>query len=422
MGFSDIFNSTSDKPPLDSDSGKEEVFRKLTEELVRVREERKDAVNRLREMEDTLRLKEGILDTLERRIENLEQENHRLLSVETELVLLRQDQAEYPLSSSDALHRYDQLSTIFLSLRETLSCAVCYEPYLKDQAISLLCGHSFCQGCFSNWEQRHVEAWKLNPYEQGVYPGAECPECRSREVRRGKVRIWAMEETVRLVERAVREIEGNRFTPAKKNVERVVTEDTRVSSAETKLEKVGEERETGKAGTEPLNVDHEVRDEPEEEAQIATEVFDADRAPSPSPLDHDTLSMDMNPPPERADSLCEPSQDSPDLSPLLRPTSIRFEEPIPISSSSQSNPAHDLDSAHALEGESNPNLSFVQSPSTTSLPVSSTTEPISEPLTITEENQDVAMSDVVEASAEEVEEARNLLRPRTPNPYIAVFR
>lgn len=229
-----------------------------------------------------------------------------------------------------------------------------------------------------------------------------------------------MEETVRLVERAVREIEGNRFTPE----ERVVTEDT--TGAETKLEKVGEERETGKAGKEPLNVDHEVRDEPEEEAQIATEVFDAGRAPSPSPLDHDSSSMDMTAAPERADSLCEPSQDSPDLSPLLRPTSIRSEEPIPISSSSQTSVEHvNYNSAHALEGESNPNLSFVQSPSTTSLPVSSTTEPISEPLTRTEDNQDVAMSDVVEASsasAEEVEEARNLLRPRTPNPYIAVFR
>ena len=41
----------------------------------------------------------------------------------------------------------------------------------------------------------------------GRYPGAPCPECRTEDVKKGQVRIWALEEVVRLVERLQRESE-----------------------------------------------------------------------------------------------------------------------------------------------------------------------------------------------------------------------
>ncbi|GAA5943216.1 uncharacterized protein JCM15063_005293 [Sporobolomyces koalae] len=235
MAFSDLFSvastasSTSEPTPMDLASRieKDALIRNLVHDLLTIRQEnerleqshktavadKKDAVGRVRELQDALQMKEGILDALEKRIEALETENHRLLSVETELSLLRQDQLSHPLSSTDAEHRYSNLSTVFSQLRDTLSCAICYEPFVRSQATSLLCGHSFCRTCFTEWEQRHVEAWKLNPHQRGVYPGAECPECRSQDVRRGKVRIWALEETIRLVDRAVRDIEHDQFTP-----------------------------------------------------------------------------------------------------------------------------------------------------------------------------------------------------------------
>ncbi|GAA5915031.1 uncharacterized protein JCM6883_004218 [Sporobolomyces salmoneus] len=420
MGFTDIF-STPDPAAASVDSEKEEVFRKLTEELVKVREERNEAVERLRDLEDSLKLKEGILDTLERRIENLELENHRLLSVETELSLLRQDQLLHPLSSTDALHRYTQLSSIFLSLRDTLSCAVCYEPYTRSQAISLLCGHSFCQPCFQNWESRHVEAWKLNPNQQGVYPGPDCPECRSREVRRGKMRVWALEETVRLVERAVREIEGNQFTPKKEDV-------TGDSSAESQEEKdtesevkkgKPEERGTltgdGEGGGvnelnesndadlasstphsegDPITIDDPTAAEPEN-SQVDTRVAESSTESPPSP---------SFVPSEPHNSLAQPSPstDADSMNIDLSPNAGVSDEPIP---------------AEQSRNENENSIGSTPLPPSPSAPApASASDPVDETQDSTMNTQDHNVDE------EELEEARNLLRPRTPNPYVAVFR
>lgn len=37
----------------------------------------------------------------------------------------------------------------------------------------------------------------------GVYSGPDCPECRSKEVKKGRVRIWALEEAIRIVAKGV---------------------------------------------------------------------------------------------------------------------------------------------------------------------------------------------------------------------------
>ncbi|GAA6024883.1 hypothetical protein JCM11491_006666 [Sporobolomyces phaffii] len=375
MGLSDLFanhhHNSNNKARTGAlvDAEKDDVFARLTEELVRVREERKQAAERAREAEDTLRLKESILDSLERRIENLESENHRLLSVETELALVREDQRMHPLSSSDALHRFDHLAEVFGQLRDTLSCAVCYEPYGRDEAVSLLCGHSFCRACFAHWEQRHAEAWKLNPHQRGVYPGAECPECRSTEVRRGKVRVWALEEAVRLVERAVRDVDAYRFTPS-----------------------------APPAAPRPAVVD-----EPEPGSNDRTLV----RA-TPSP---DTVAG------------TDPVTARP-ASPALGSNSTSFLEPEPT-------PTLVVQDSHGNHSEDSPATveAFAdERPHRESVATSSAAGPDS-PLPPRdrdgrrEQESDTEMHDVEEGSpsAAEVEEARNLLRPRTPNPYVAVF-
>ncbi|BGP22023.1 hypothetical protein JCM10295v2_000900 [Rhodotorula toruloides] len=244
MGLADIFTSSSSNPPpvppknaddlqmaVDRDKEKDEIIRRLTEELMRTRERNqqlekdrpaieaaKAAVERAREIEDVLRLKDGMMEALERQVALLEKHNASLQQKEAELVALRAEQAEHPISHPDLLHRYEQLCDIFGQLRDTLSCPVCYEPFDKDQAVSLLCGHSFCATCYAEWERKHIEAFKLSP-RQGQYTGPECPECRTADVRRGRVRIWSLEEVVRLVDRANREIANKPHTPAVPPVE-----------------------------------------------------------------------------------------------------------------------------------------------------------------------------------------------------------
>ena len=54
---------------------------------------------------------------------------------------------------------------------------------------------------------------------QGAYTGPDCPECRTTDVRRGRVRIWAMEETVRLVEKGAKEMEDKMYVPGESIVD-----------------------------------------------------------------------------------------------------------------------------------------------------------------------------------------------------------
>ncbi|GAA5937763.1 hypothetical protein JCM3775_002121 [Rhodotorula graminis] len=210
--------------PLKVDKG--DVIKSMMHELVDLKQRnaeleeshriavraRKSAVERVRELEDVLRLKEGIFDSLERQISLLEKQNTALQLKEAELAALRVEMEEHPVCEGDLLHRYEQLAEIFDLVKDTLSCAVCYEPYQKDEATSLLCGHTFCRTCYTSWEQRSIDAFKLSPVA-GQYLGPECPECRTADVRRGRVRIWSLEEVVRLVDRAQREIATKPYVP-----------------------------------------------------------------------------------------------------------------------------------------------------------------------------------------------------------------
>ncbi|GAA5991568.1 hypothetical protein JCM10908_005767 [Rhodotorula pacifica] len=248
MGLTDLFTNATNAfvpPPVppkseaDLDRSKDEIIRRLTEELVQTRQrnaelERRDlnakqadqvwkgAEARVRELEDVLALKNGMFDALERQIVLLEKYTADLQRKEAELVALRAEQAEQPISASDVAHRFEQLSELFTQLQDTLTCPVCYEPFGRGQAVSLQCGHTFCQTCYTEWEQRHVEAFKMSP-QQGVYSGPECPECRTADVRRGRVRIYSLEEVVRLVERGKREIAAHPYTPQIKQTVQPVT-------------------------------------------------------------------------------------------------------------------------------------------------------------------------------------------------------
>ncbi|KAK4705147.1 hypothetical protein P7C70_g1058, partial [Phenoliferia sp. Uapishka_3] len=130
----------------------------------------------------------------------------QLAARDRELAAIRAEQESFPLSDMDLLYRHQQQTGLFEQIQEALTCPVCYEFFGRNSAVSLLCGHSFCAPCFKKWEEKHLAAFKLSS-QQGAYQGPDCPECRSTDVRRGRVRIWAMEEIVRLVERGTKDLQ-----------------------------------------------------------------------------------------------------------------------------------------------------------------------------------------------------------------------
>lgn len=119
---------------------------------------------------------------------------------------LRADATTFPLSSPALLRSHHLLAATFSSLRESFSCPICFEPLLKSSAVSLSCGHTFCESCLFSWTSSKTEyqvsaqAWKsINRWD--------CPECRMGSAGPGekKVRLYMLEEAIRLVGRAERE-------------------------------------------------------------------------------------------------------------------------------------------------------------------------------------------------------------------------
>ena len=254
----------------------------------------------------------------------------------------------------------------------------------------------------------------MNPNQQGVYPGADCPECRSKEVRRGKVRIWALEETVRLVDRAVREIEKNQFTPEKKEeiVSAIEVDDLISMEEEDGVEEA--KGETIEGGGNELNEEGDSH--------------------------HSTSTIDPEQPRSDGASISPSSHvQTPSASTSSSPETPFFESLQPTSSSS-SRSNDPLPSSHTLDvspTSSAPPLDQIISSSSPSEPIFETPQHPSDalnhastpPSNASFASQDSLMLDldspeprVVEEDQEELEEARNLLRPRTPNPYVAVFR
>ncbi|GAA5934823.1 hypothetical protein JCM1841_000264 [Sporobolomyces salmonicolor] len=405
MGFSDLFAPS--QPLANVPDDKEEVARRLTQELVQIKEARDAAVSRIRELEDVLRLKEGMFDILERQIENLERENGRLREKEQELEALRLDQTEHPLSDSDLAYRYAQFNDIFAQMRDTLSCAVCYEPYARDQVISLGCGHSFCSACFSSWEARHIEAFKLSP-QQGVYAGPECPECRSTDVRRGRVRIWALEEVVRLVDRATKEI-AKPYTPPAPLVRSALNASSSESSGAVSPATV--------PSTPPLPSGTSIQTGQEAAQSAVSEIPPS----TPGPLGVRAGTGDTD---EDMQIDPAPQADSP-----VAPEPVGAVDPSPAPAEFPLVPPASLYTEAAVHADGNDEaLSEGQVAQQASRSADRERHALAraeeEEAALLRARDDPEVEDLEAARQrfEEEEEARRVLRPRTPTPYLAVYR
>ncbi|SCV67231.1 BQ2448_5877 [Microbotryum intermedium] len=168
------------------------------------------AQHRIRELEDLLAIQQRLTSDTQASLHlaesRLESTTHSLTLAQTELSTLRTELSKTPTTSLDLFFRYKQLQGLWEQARDTLSCPICFDFIGKGQVVSLLCGHTFCQSCWCEWEDKHLIEFKRSS-QQGRYLGPDCPECRESGVRHGKVRIWALEEVIRLVERGTKETE-----------------------------------------------------------------------------------------------------------------------------------------------------------------------------------------------------------------------
>ncbi|SGY39693.1 BQ5605_C003g02265 [Microbotryum silenes-dioicae] len=203
---------------LGLDTGNEtQQIQKLTHELDQANQhahhlalQNRAAQHRIRELQDLLAIQQRLtsdtqatLHLTESRLESL---THSYNSAQSELSTLRTELSKTPTTSLDLFFRYKQLQDLWDQARDTLSCPVCFDFIGKGQVVSLLCGHTFCQGCWTEWENKHLVEFKTST-QQGRYFGPDCPECRESGVRHRKVRVWALEEVIRLVERGTRQTE-----------------------------------------------------------------------------------------------------------------------------------------------------------------------------------------------------------------------
>lgn len=121
---------------------------------------------------------------------------HRL----EELNELKRERAENPTNDTELLQLYLQQRQLFDLMTSTATCAMCFEPIPKNSAISLKCGHTFCSSCIDEWERTSV---RLQLQQAGLATlsmfETQCPECRGNGSRAGRVKIYMLEELLRLI-------------------------------------------------------------------------------------------------------------------------------------------------------------------------------------------------------------------------------
>lgn len=66
----------------------------------------------------------------------------------------------------------------------------------------LACGHTFCQPCIDQWSNASVSnQMRLAAERQTKMIAPECPECRGDASRKGRVKVYMLEDVVRAVQR-----------------------------------------------------------------------------------------------------------------------------------------------------------------------------------------------------------------------------
>jgi len=269
---------------------------RLKEELRMTRTALRESQRQTQELEDTIRMKEELSEVSDRQVQGAMDQVHilqaELDSTKSQLEDLKEHQSKVPVTESDLYNSWQRQHDLINRLRESLSCPMCYEPLPKDDFVALQCGHTFCSSCFTKWTESHRESFRNNPHLQGVYKGAECPECRApiKTPASNKWRVWALEEIVRLLARGARDDESEQKAREKMMQLGFVKEEEMGDGAETK--------ENDRMDT------SEDEEDPEE---VAALLEDRPRMPySTSPPPPSSMPHRASPPPSMPSSMSPP--------------------------------------------------------------------------------------------------------------------
>ncbi|KAI7951859.1 hypothetical protein MJO28_007543 [Puccinia striiformis f. sp. tritici] len=206
--------SSQINPPAIQKPGesKTHTINRLAAELKVTKMAKIHAERKVAELQDVISQRSKLMDISSQQCdaawETMAELKNQIYSQEAVIKRLREDANQYPLSSSTLHKSHQKLSTTIDTLRECFTCPLCYNGFEKGDAVSLRCGHTFCQRCIDAWAastngsdtRTNIESQKTTDAR------VQCPECRT--TGSSRVRLYMLEEAIRLLARAERERES----------------------------------------------------------------------------------------------------------------------------------------------------------------------------------------------------------------------
>lgn len=206
----DSYPSTSVPPPIQrAGESKNQTIHRLAAELKVANMAKTHAERKLLEVKDIMSQRDQLIEAstqqAEAAWETIAELKKQLATQDVVIKRLKEDADQYPLSSSSLLRSHELLSTTIDTLRECLTCPLCYDGFGRGEAVSLRCGHTFCQNCIDSWAASSQSTSQPVPKTETQGLRVQCPECRTPGSSR--IRLYMLEEAIRLLARAERERE-----------------------------------------------------------------------------------------------------------------------------------------------------------------------------------------------------------------------
>lgn len=205
-------HSTISPPPIQKPGeSKTQTINRLAAELKVAKMAKTHAERKVAELGDIISQKSKLMDISTQQCdaawETMAELKKQIAAQDVVIKRLKEDANQYPLSSSTLLQSHQRLSATIDTLRECFTCPLCYNGLDKGDAVSLRCGHTFCQNCIDAWAaSSNASNSRPEPPQKAAEPRVQCPECRTTGSTR--VRIYMLEEAIRLLARAEREREA----------------------------------------------------------------------------------------------------------------------------------------------------------------------------------------------------------------------
>ncbi|KAA1066759.1 hypothetical protein PGT21_023988 [Puccinia graminis f. sp. tritici] len=216
-------------PPIQKPGeSKSQTINRLAAELKVAKMAKTHAERKVLELEDVISQRAKLMDISTKQCdaawETMAELKKQIASQDVVIKRLKDDANQYPLSSSTLLQSHQRLSSTIDTLRECFTCPLCYNGLEKGDAVSLRCGHTFCQDCIDAWAASS-NATDSGPPEPRKTAEArvQCPECRTTGSTR--VRLYMLEEAIRLLARAEREREAAEIQEQTRRAELEVVHD-----------------------------------------------------------------------------------------------------------------------------------------------------------------------------------------------------